>query len=296
MERKPKITVVGSINMDLVTITAQVPQIGETLLGKQFQMNPGGKGANQAVAAARLGADVRLIGCVGNDRFGQDILQHLRNEGVDVSDVEPVTAHTATATITVHNQDNSIIVVPAANHHVTASFVESKREVIQDSDILLVQLEILLEGVQKAVEIAKENGVTVILNPAPIQELPVQLIKQVDYLTPNEHEQVLLKQRFSEQELNGKLIVTKGSQGVSLMADGQELTIPAYKIGVVDTTGAGDSFNGALAVALSRGMTLNDACRYGNAVAALSTTKLGAQRGMPTGEEVEQFIKGGRNK
>ncbi|WP_019636592.1 ribokinase [Paenibacillus fonticola] len=296
MERKPKITVVGSINMDLVTITAQVPQIGETLLGKQFQMNPGGKGANQAVAAARLGADVRLIGCVGNDRFGQDILQHLRNEGVDVSDVEPVTAHTATATITVHNQDNSIIVVPAANHHVTASFVESKREVIQDSDILLVQLEILLEGVQKAVEIAKENGVTVILNPAPIQELPVQLIKQVDYLTPNEHEQVLLKQRFSEQELNGKLIVTKGSQGVSLMADGQELTIPAYKIGVVDTTGAGDSFNGGLAVALSRGMTLNDACRYGNAVAALSTTKLGAQSGMPTGEEVEQFIKGGRNK
>ncbi|MNJ60402.1 Ribokinase [compost metagenome] len=178
----------------------------------------------------------------------------------------------------------------------TASFVESKREVIQDSDILLVQLEILLEGVQKAVEIAKENGVTVILNPAPIQELPVQLIKQVDYLTPNEHEQVLLKQRFSEQELNGKLIVTKGSQGVSLIADGQELTIPAYKIGVVDTTGAGDSFNGGLAVALSRGMTLNDACRYGNAVAALSTTKLGAQSGMPTGEEVEQFIKGGRTK
>lgn len=296
MERKPKITVVGSINMDLVTITTQMPQIGETLLGKQFQMNPGGKGANQAVAAARLGADVRLIGCVGNDRFGQDIIQHLSNEGVDISNVEPVTDRTATATITVYNQDNSIIVVPAANHHVTAAFVESKREVIADSDILLVQLEILLEGVQKAVEIAKENGVTVILNPAPIQELPAEIIRQVDYLTPNEHEQMVLKQQLHDQDLSGKLIVTKGSQGVSIIEEGQELNVPAYKINVVDTTGAGDSFNGGLAVALSQGMSLSDACRYGNAVAALSTTKLGAQTGMPTEEEVTQFIQGGRIK
>ncbi|MGG4553724.1 ribokinase [Paenibacillus humicus] len=295
MERKPKITVVGSINMDLVTITTQVPKIGETLLGKQFQMNPGGKGANQAVAAARLGADVRLIGCVGNDRFGQDILQHLRNEGVDVSDVEPVTDHTATATITVYNEDNSIIVVPAANHHVTASFVESKREIIAHSDILLVQLEILLEGVQKAVEIAKENGVTVILNPAPIQELPAELIRQVDYLTPNEHEQALLMQQLHDEDISGKLVVTKGSQGVSIMDGGLEVNVPAYNISVVDTTGAGDSFNGGLAVALSQGMTLRDACEFGNAVAALSTTKLGAQSGMPTKDEVAHFIQGGRN-
>lgn len=294
MERKPKITVVGSINMDLVTITTQMPQMGETLLGKQFQMNPGGKGANQAVAAARLGADVRLIGCVGNDLFGQDILQHLRNEGIDVSDVEPVTYRTATATITVYNADNSIIVVPAANHHVTASFVESKREVIADSDVLLVQLEILLEGVQKAVEIAKENGVTVILNPAPIQELPAELIRQVDYLTPNEHEQMVLMQQLGE-DIREKLIVTKGSQGLSFWQEGRELNVPAYKIDVVDTTGAGDSFNGGLAVALSQGMSLKAACDYGNAVAALSTTKLGAQTGMPTAEEVAQFIQGGRN-
>ncbi|WP_055108538.1 ribokinase [Paenibacillus ihumii] len=295
MERKPKITVVGSINMDLVTITTQVPQIGETLLGKQFQMNPGGKGANQAVAAARLGADVRLIGCVGNDRFGQDILEHLRNEGVDVSDVEPVTDHTATATITVYNQDNSIIVVPAANHHVTAAFVESKREAIADSDILLVQLEILLEGVQRAVEIAKEHGVTVILNPAPIQELPAELIRQVDYLTPNEHEQIVLERQLQGEDISGKLIVTKGSQGVSILEAGEEVNVPAYNINVVDTTGAGDSFNGGLAVALSQGMALKAACEYGNAVAALSTTKLGAQTGMPTEEEVAQFIQGGRN-
>lgn len=291
MERKPKITVVGSINMDLVTITSQVPQIGETLLGDHFQMNPGGKGANQAVAAARLGADVRMIGCVGEDSFGEQILQHLTNEGIDISDVETVTGHTATASITVSNGDNSIIVVPAANHQVTAAFVESKRDVIADSDILLVQLEILLEGVQKAVEIAKENGVTVILNPAPIQKLPLELIQAADYLTPNEHEQTLLKQVIGEDELRGKLIVTLGSQGVSILEGSKDINVPAYKINVVDTTGAGDSFNGGLAFALSKGITLEEACHYGNAVAALSTTKLGAQTGMPTGAEVEAFIK-----
>ncbi|AJS57666.1 ribokinase [Paenibacillus sp. IHBB 10380] len=290
MERKPKITVVGSINMDLVTITSQVPKSGETLFGDQFQMNPGGKGANQAVAAARLGAHVQMIGCVGNDIFGKDILEHLQDEGIDVSNVEPVTDVTGTATIIVSNQDNSIIVVPAANSHVTASFVNSKRDVIADSDILILQLEIPLEAVQKAVEIAKENGVTVILNPAPMQELPSELIKNVNYLTPNEHEQMLLKRERTEEELEGKLIVTKGSQGVTILEATRDINIPAYPINVVDTTGAGDAFNGGLALALSKGFTLREACKYGNAVAALSTTKLGAQTGMPTGEEVAEFI------
>jgi ribokinase len=277
--------------MDLVTITSQVPKSGETLFGGQFQMNPGGKGANQAVAAARLGAHVQMVGCVGKDSFGKDILEHLQDEGVDVSNVEPVTdISTGTATIIVSNQDNSIIVVPGANNHVTASFVNSKRDVIADSDILILQLEIPLEAVQKAVEIAKENGVTVILNPAPMQQLPSELIKDVDYLTPNEHEQMLLKKERSEEELEGKLIVTKGSEGVSILEAGKEINIPAYKINVVDTTGAGDAFNGGLALALIKGFTLSEACKYGNAVAALSTTKLGAQTGMPTGEEVAEFI------
>lgn len=290
MEKKSKVTVVGSINMDLVTITSQVPKRGETLFGEHFQMNPGGKGANQAVAAARLGAHVQLIGCVGNDRFGQDIIEHLQEQGVDVSNVEQVTDVTATATIIVSDQDNSIIVIPGANSYVTASFVESKRDVIADSDILVLQLEIPLEGVQKAVQIAKENGVKVILNPAPIQPLPSDLIKDIDYLTPNEHEQMLLRHERIAEELDGKLIVTKGSQGVCIYEKGKEIIIPAYKIDVVDTTGAGDSFNGGLAYALSIGLNLKDACKYGNAVAALSTTKLGAQTGMPTGAEVEAFI------
>ncbi|MCR8657493.1 ribokinase [Paenibacillus endoradicis] len=290
MEQKPKITVVGSINMDLVTITSQVPKTGETLFGDQFYMNPGGKGANQAVAAARLGGRVKLIGCVGNDSFGKDILQHLQEQGVDVSNVEPVTHMTATASIIVANQDNSIIVVPGANNNVTAAFVESKRDIIADSDILILQLEIPLEGVQKAIEIAKENGVKVILNPAPIQNLPSQVIQDVDYITPNEHEYLLLKEESNEETFAEKLIITKGSKGVSIVEEGKEIIIPAYKMNVVDTTGAGDSFNGGLAIALSKGLDLKDACKYGNAVAALSTTKLGAQTGMPTSEEVESFI------
>ncbi|QUL52682.1 ribokinase [Paenibacillus tritici] len=290
MEKKPKITVVGSINMDLVTITSQAPQRGETLFGEHFQMNPGGKGANQAVAAAKLGAQVQLIGCVGNDRFGQDIVAYLQEQGVNVSNVEPVTDVTGTATIIVADQDNSIIYVPGANNHVTSSFIESKRDVIAASDILVLQLEIPLEGVQKAVQIAKENGIKVILNPAPIQSLPSDLLKNIDYLTPNEHEQVLLRQDRSTEELDGKLIVTMGSQGVCIYEQGEGVIIPAYKIDVVDTTGAGDSFNGGLAHALSKGLNLKDACKYGNAVAALSTTKLGAQTGMPTGAEVEDFM------
>nr|WP_095532813.1 ribokinase [Domibacillus mangrovi] len=286
----PKITVVGSINMDLVTITDQLPKMGETLRGHQFQMNPGGKGANQAVAAARLGAQVQMIGCIGKDRFGDDLLQHLSEQGVDISNVEPVTDSTGTATIIVSNQDNNIIVVPGANNHVTAPFVESKRDVIANSDILILQLEIPLEGVQKAAEIAKENEVTVILNPAPIQELPNSLLEMIDYVTPNEHEKELLQKGINGKNFKNKLIVTKGSEGVSFYDSCEEVTIPAYSITVVDTTGAGDSFNGGLAVALSKGLELKAACHYGNAVAALSTMKLGAQTGMPTKEEVEAFI------
>ncbi|MEH7346745.1 ribokinase [Bacillus sp. JJ1532] len=291
MSNNPKVTVVGSINMDLVTITDQVPQIGETLLGNRFQTNPGGKGANQAVAAARLGADVHMIGCVGNDSFGKELIQHLSDQGVDVSNVEPVTGSTGTATIIVSNQDNSIIVVPAANEHVTAAFVESKRDTIASSDILILQLEIPLEGVEKAVEIAKENGVKIILNPAPIQELPADLIANVDYLTPNEHEYKVLEKAMEENVLKEKVILTKGSKGVSFYQGGKEVNIPAFRVNVVDTTGAGDSFNGGFAVALSKGLTMDAACKYGNAVAALSTTKLGAQTGMPTENEVKNFMK-----
>ncbi|MCQ6264761.1 ribokinase [Fictibacillus sp. WQ 8-8] len=285
-----KITVVGSINMDLVTISNKVPKMGETLLGQEFKTIPGGKGANQAVAAARLGADVRMVGCVGDDVFGSELVNHLNKQGVDVTDVEQVSGSTGTATILVSEGDNSIIVVPAANHQVTPEFVEKKREIIAGSDFLLVQLEIPLESVQKAVSIAKENGVKVVLNPAPIQELPEELLREVDYITPNEHELELLLQGRDEQLIKEKVIVTKGSNGLTFYKDGEEINVRSYKVDVKDTTGAGDSFNGGLAVGLSQGLSLKAACKFGNAVAALSTTKLGAQTGMPTKSEVEQFI------
>ncbi|WP_316570185.1 ribokinase [Neobacillus sp. YIM B06451] len=291
MEKKPKITVVGSINMDLVSITDQVPQKGETLMGKKFFMNPGGKGANQAVAAARLGAHVRMIGCVGDDSFGESLTQHLHKEGIDITHVEPVSDSTGTATIIVSDNDNSIIVVPGANLHVTADFVESKRDIIADSDILILQLEIPLEGVKKAVAIASENGVETILNPAPICDLPDEILEQVTYLTPNEHEYASLIKNMDQNTIQEKVIMTKGSKGVAFFQQGIQLEIPAFKVNTVDTTGAGDSFNGGLAFALGTGLSLEQACKYGNAVGALSTMKLGAQKGMPKKEEVEAILK-----
>ncbi|MGI8385375.1 ribokinase [Robertmurraya sp. P23] len=293
---KKKVLVIGSINMDLVTKTSRVPKLGETLMGESFFTIPGGKGANQAVAATRLGAEVTLIGCIGKDAFGNQLKEGLTTEGVITSYVKPVT-HTATGTasITLSNGDNSIIVVPGANFAVTPEYVQRFEQVIADSDILLLQLEIPLESVVEAVKIAKKHQVKVILNPAPIQALPKELLEQIDYITPNEHEQELLlsSPELTEEELKAikaKCIVTKGSKGVMLIQDGVEKEIPSFKVDVVDTTGAGDSFNGALALSLSEGMLLEEACEFANAVGAISVTKLGAQGGMPTKAEVEEFL------
>ncbi|EIJ78250.1 ribokinase [Bacillus methanolicus PB1] len=295
MTRK-RITVIGSINMDLVTKTRKIPRIGETVLGDSFYTIPGGKGANQAVAAARLGADVTLIGCVGQDAFGKELVKHLSIQGIHMDYVRPV-LHQSTgfASITISDGDNSIIVVPGANYQVTPEFVEEHESVIAKSDIVLLQLEIPLKSVEKAVEIAKKHNVKVILNPAPIQALSKELVQKIDYLTPNEHEQQeLLSSAFewSEQEkkdLMAKCIVTRGSKGVKIFQNGGK-EISGYKVEVVDTTGAGDTFNGALAFSLSFGMELEEACRFANAAAALSVSKLGAQGGMPTKQEVDEFL------
>ncbi|WML46200.1 ribokinase [Neobacillus sp. PS3-40] len=293
--KNKKITIVGSINMDLVTCTNRVPVMGETVMGESFHTIPGGKGANQAVAAARLGADTCLVGCVGNDTFGQDLLSHLKNQGVHTGNVEPVThSSTGTASITIANGDNHIIVIPGANYAVTPEFVAKHEQVIAESDILMLQLEIPIESVEKAVELANKHHVKVILNPAPIQPLSKELLQKVDYLTPNEYEQQLLfySNEWTEkerEEMMKKCIITRGSKGITFYQNGKK-ELPSYKVDVVDTTGAGDSFNGALAVSLSNGAALEDACQFANAVAALSVTKLGAQGGMPTIEEVQTFL------
>ncbi|NRD76902.1 ribokinase [Bacillus sp. BRMEA1] len=295
MENK-KITVVGSINMDLVTSTKRVPVLGETVLGESFHTIPGGKGANQAVAAARLGADTTLIGCVGDDTFGKDLLKHLASQGIRTPYVKPITySTTGIASITISNGENHIIVVPGANFQVTPEYVAEHEDVIASSDILLLQLEIPIESVEKAVELAKKHGVKVILNPAPIQPLSKDLMKKVDYFTPNEYEQQVLLESHEwtneeREELLAKCIITKGSKGITFTSGGKVIEIPSYKVEVVDTTGAGDSFNGGLAYALNKGIAMVEACKFANAVAALSVTKLGAQSGMPTLAEVEEFL------
>jgi ribokinase len=291
-----KITVIGSINMDLVTSTNIIPKVGETVLGDSFHTIPGGKGANQAVAAARLGADVTMIGCVGDDAFGNTLIDHLKHQGIHTERVETA-ANTSTgiASITLSHSDNSIIVVAGANHYVTPELIDKNEDIISNSSMLLLQLEIPLESVIRAVELAKKHKIPVILNPAPIQRLPKDLLEMVDFLTPNEHEQELLLSSINGTKeevdrIRSKCIVTKGSKGVMVHVNG-EVEIPSFQVEAVDTTGAGDSFNGGLAVALCKGLTLVDACRFANVVGAISVTKLGAQSGMPTRNEVEEFMR-----
>jgi ribokinase len=291
-----KITVIGSINMDLVTSTGIIPKVGETVLGDSFHTIPGGKGANQAVAAARIGADVTLIGCVGDDAFGKTLIDHLKRQGIHTERVETATnTSTGIASITLSHSDNSIIVVAGANHYVTPELIDKNEDIISNSSMLLLQLEIPLESVIRAVELAKKHNIPVILNPAPIQRLPKELLEMVDFLTPNEHEQELLLSSIDgtkeeEDRIRAKCIVTKGSKGVMVYENG-EVEIPSFQVEAVDTTGAGDSFNGALAVALCKGLTLVDACRFANVVGAISVTKLGAQSGMPTRNEVAEFMR-----
>lgn len=291
-----KITVIGSINMDLVTSTNRIPKVGETLLGVSFHTIPGGKGANQAVAAARLGADVTMIGAVGDDSFGKTLVSHLTNQGINTENIMKVKdTSTGIASIILSGGDNSIIVVSGANNQITPDIIEKNEDIILHSNILLLQLEIPLESIIRAVELAKKQKILTILNPAPIQKLPKELLEMVDYVTPNEHEQTLLFTSIdgTEQELEKlkeKCIVTKGAKGVTVYKNGKYIEIPSIRVKAVDTTGAGDSFNGALAFALCEGAEIEDACRFANVVGAISVTKLGAQNGMPTKKEVEEFL------
>ncbi|MEW5323301.1 ribokinase [Geobacillus thermoleovorans] len=288
---KPTITVIGSINMDLVTVAARFPNQGETILGERFLTTPGGKGANQAVAAARLGADVQMIGAVGDDSFGKELIRSLQNEGISVHCVKPVThQHTGIASITISEQDNRIIVVPGANHALTIEDINECESAIAESDVCLLQLEIPIPVVERAVAIAHRHGVRIIVNPAPAQPLPSLVLEQASFLTPNEHERAILFAGMDEEAFVDRFIVTEGAKGVRIWQEGQERLIPSFQVPVVDTTGAGDTFNGALAVALAEGNTLEEACRFANAAAALSVTKLGAQAGMPRRQEVESFL------
>lgn len=301
-----KICVIGSLNMDLVTKVSYFPKSGETILGKSFQTFPGGKGANQAVALGRLGADVIMVGKVGEDIYGEKYLEVLRNNNVrqDAVEIEKEVS-SGIAVIQVNDSgENNIIVVPGANGKVDTQYIESKWDIIRQADIFLFQLEIPLLTVTDVMKKLKKLGKVIILDPAPASKLPNDIFKYIDFITPNETEIETLTSRNikNEDDLKeaGKILFDKGvkvviaklgSKGASIIKKDEYISIPGFKVSAVDTTAAGDSFNAGFAFALSEEKSLKDCVEFGNAVGAISTTALGAQEAMPTYEIVNEFIK-----
>ncbi|HVN54348.1 MAG TPA: ribokinase [Anaerolineaceae bacterium] len=295
-----KILVVGSINMDLVVRSPHLPRPGETTLGSGFGTYPGGKGANQAVAAARLGAPVAMIGRVGPDAFGNAMQASLSADGVDISGVacDPE-APTGVALITVDDHaENTIVVASGANMRLSPEDVEANEALFEGASLLVMQLEIPLDTIQRAVGLARRHGLRVILNPAPAKSLAVELLEGVDVLIPNEGELLYLMGEKSLGAAMDKarqrgiraLVVTLGEQGALLVDEAGETRVPAYAVTAVDTTAAGDAFVGALAVALAEGKPAGEAARWANAAAAISVTRVGAQPSLPTRAEVEAFL------
>ena len=304
-----KIAVVGSLNMDLVVRMPQIPKPGETLLGGVFKTFPGGKGANQAVAAARLGAHVVMIGCVGDDTFGREMRATLAGEEIEITHVR-VQSDEATGValiqVDAHGQ-NSIAVASGANFRLTESDVEKAMQAIGTFDALIMPLETPIETILIAARIASRNGAKVILNPAPAQVLEKDLLNLVDVLVPNQHEIARMTgmpvqsdadiHRATEKLLAlgpKNLLVTLGSQG-ALLFEGKNnpgTAIPAFPVQAVDTTAAGDCFVGALAVGVCEGKSLIAAAGFASAAAALSVKRAGAQPSLPRRGDVEQFIRG----
>ena len=298
-----RILVVGSLNMDMLIQSPRLPKQGETLMGFRYTSKHGGKGANQAYAAAMMGNSVAMLGCVGKDRFGSSLLSQLREASVDTACIRvwPGRATGAAFVMTDSAGGNSIIVIPGANELCTASYIRQHEALFRETDCVLLQLEIPLEGVEAAVGLAKKYGKTVILNPAPAREdIPDTLLAAVDVLTPNETELALLSgchtdtpedaARAAETLLArgvGTVIVTLGAQGAMLVTPGQTKLLPTRRVKAVDSTGAGDCFNGVAAGLLADGKELEEAVRTANIAASISTTREGAMCSMPTREEVE---------
>jgi ribokinase len=298
------IVVVGSINMDLVVSAERMPLAGETVTGTSFQQHPGGKGANQAVAIARLGHEVRMIGRVGSDPLGEELLQSLRQAGVDISGVKKVAGSSGVAVVVVSdNGQNCIIVTPGANAQLSPDDLEEHREHIRSAAAVLTQVEIPLETVQRLAQICREEAVPLILDPAPARSLPPDLIRLVTWFTPNETEAAFYL-RDSGSAANpaeivqtlqalgaANVILKRGEQGFQLVtSDGKVESGTAHVVRAVDTTAAGDAFNGAFATALVRGRSPIDSATFATAAAAISVTRHGAQPSMPTLDEVTRLL------
>jgi ribokinase len=306
----PDILVIGSLNADLVVKSLRFPQPGETISGEDLQIIPGGKGANQAVAAARQGVDVAIVGRVGSDSFGPLLVENLKSNHVDTSHMLTTESATGTAIIVVDaNGQNSIVLSPGANGKVTPQDVDSA----PDAKILLLQFEIPMDAVLHAAKRYKAQGTTVVLNPAPARQIPADLLAQTDFLVPNESELTLLTdmpvtdiksaEKAAKELLKRRVktvIVTLGEKGALIVSNTEVTHIDTFKVNVVDTTAAGDAFIGGFAAKLlelaslleSQEQThiLQNAVRYGCACGALAATKFGAQPSLPTKEEVENFL------
>lgn len=301
------IVVVGSINLDLVARADHIPRPGETIIGSDFQIFHGGKGANQAVAAAKLGHPTFMVGNVGDDSFGPQLRQALEDVGVKTDAVQAVSGSSGVALITIGaGGENNIVVVPGANALLTPDQLEEATPVLRQAGLILAQLEIPLETVEYLGDFAVKNGIPLMLDPAPARDLPASLLKNVNWLTPNESEtEILVKENVraddrtstsaaAEQLLAAgpqHVLLKLGAHGCLIAERGQpQQLIPAFPIEAVDSTAAGDAFNAAFAIGLLRGESPSESARFGCAVAAISVSRHGAQPSMPTLEEVEAFL------
>lgn len=299
-----KCAVIGSINMDLTIRVPHFPAPGETLTGSRFETVPGGKGANQAVALARLGIPVRMVGLVGGDAFGQRYLDYLRAEGADVSlvGVHP-TAPTGVANILIdEGGENSIVVVPGANGECGAAWLDSVIDRTADCDVFLLQLELPLQTVEACVQRLHAMGKTVILDPAPAVPLSEQTLAAADYVTPNETELRILTAALPQDAsadariaalsslCGGAVIHKRGADGAYIGTQSGVTHVPGFTVDVVDTTAAGDTFNAGFAAGMVMGLPLEEAVRMGNAAGALAVTAFGAQGGMPTMEQLRALL------
>jgi ribokinase len=287
-----KISVVGSINVDLAVRTGRRPNNGETVIGNDFKIIPGGKGANQAVAIARLSGNVEMFGCIGNDRYGEMMSESLKKDGVFLGSVKTVSeVTTGVAVITVAENDNSIIIVPGANGYTNRDYIDSVKDKLLTSDLVLLQNEIPFDAVDYIIRLCHANAIPVILNPAPAAPLARELIDMVQYIVPNEHEVAPVFQ--TSEDMNSlmfrypnKLIVTLGKNGVAYCDGKSVINVPAIEAKRVDTTGAGDTFLGAFAKSISDGADIYEAIVFSQYASGLSIEKFGAQAGMPSMQDV----------
>jgi ribokinase len=306
-----KILVIGSYNVGLTVFGPSIPKAGQTILGNQFDMGPGGKGSNQAICIARLGGKITFLARIGDDIFGKDAMSLFKREGIDTSYINVDSSTSTGAGIIFVDKDchNAIGVAPGANYKLTPEHIDKAASLFKQTKFLLMQLETPLETVYHAIEKAKKSGCTVILNPAPAQKLDAKYLSMVDILTPNESEAEILTD-IPVKDFDGaskaakaliaqgakSVIVTMGAQGCLYITSAGEKQFPAYKVKAVDTTGAGDAFNGGLIYALADGKGMDEAIDFASKVAAVSVTSIGCVPGLPTMSDIEKFFagKGGR--